>query len=337
MGIKNLYKFILQNNLEKDLNPTDLKNKIVAIDITILLYQVVISTRSKCGADHLSPSGEISTHILGLFNKTVNLLKKRIIPVYIFDGKPPEIKRKTLEIRKEVRIRALQRLKNTTDEKERIKYLKRSVSINKKQLDECRQLLKIMGIPYVNAPQEADSQCSYLARSGMVDGVLTEDMDIFTFGSPVIYKNLYSIKKSPKIIHLKDILNTTNLTYEEFIEWCCLLGSDYCKGIIDLNYDEILKVYQKFKNIDGVIEFCQSNSVRCNESIDYIKAEDYFLNPQIKEVKNKDIIYKKCNMSTLEKFMVKRFGFSKSKLLKKFYYLKDRNKFIKIRNNYNIT
>tara|TARA_B110000908_G_C10261935_1_gene459978 strand:- start:2249 stop:3256 length:1008 start_codon:yes stop_codon:yes gene_type:complete len=332
MGIKNLYKFILQNNLERDLDITTLKNKVIAIDISILLYQVVISTRSKCGKDHLSPSGEISTHILGLFNKTINILKKRIIPVYVFDGKPPDIKKRTLDIRKDIRMKALEKLKNTTDEKERIKYLKRSVSISKKQLNECRQLLRIMGIPYVDAPQEADSQCSYLAKIGLVDGVLTEDMDIFTFGSPVIYKNLYSIKKKPKVIYLEEILYKTNLKFNQFIEWCCLLGSDYSKGIIDLNYKEILMLYQESKNIDKVIDICQHKSLRCSSSNDYNTVKDYFNNPKIKETKNKDILYKKSILPKLENFLVKEFGFSKSKLLTKLQFLKDRNKYIKIKN-----
>ena len=333
MGIKNLYKYILENDLEKDVDISKLKNKIIAIDISILLYQVVISTRSRCGADHLSPSGEISTHVLGLFNKTINLIKKRIIPVYVFDGKPPDIKRKTLDMRKDIRKKAMEKLKNTTDEKERIKYLKRSVSICRKQLNECRKLLDIMGIPYIDAPQEADSQCSYLARNGMVDGVLTEDMDIFTFGSPIIYKNLYSIKKAPKIIHLKNILNKTQLNYNQFIEWCCLLGSDYCKGIIDLKYFDILDLYKQTKDFDAVITHCTKNNIRCCSANDYRKVYKYFNNPIIKKVKNRDLLYKKCDMDQLEYFLVKKFGFSKPKLLKKLYYLKERNKYIKIKNN----
>lgn len=333
MGIKNLYKYILENDLEKEINISELKNKIIAIDISILLYQVVISTRSKCGIDHLSPSGEISTHILGLFNKTINLIKKRIIPVYVFDGKPPDIKKRTLDMRKDIRAKAMEKLKNTTDEKERIKYLKRSVSINRKQLDECRQLLDIMGIPYINAPQEADSQCSYLAKNGMVDGVLTEDMDIFTFGSPIIYKNLYSSKKPPKKINLTEILNETGLKFNEFIEWCCLLGSDYCKGIIDLKYFDILDLYKQSKDFDAVISHCTNNNIRCCSANDYREVYRYFNNPDIKEVKNRDLLYRKCNMNKLEHFLVNKFGFSKTRLLKKFHYLKERNKYIKISNN----
>tara|TARA_B110000977_G_C11081492_1_gene493077 strand:+ start:1500 stop:2507 length:1008 start_codon:yes stop_codon:yes gene_type:complete len=329
MGIKNLYKYILSNNLERDLDPTKLRNKIIAIDISILLYQVVISTRSKCGVDHLSPTGEMSTHVLGLFNKTIILLKKKIIPIFVFDGKPPDLKKKTLNARKDVRQKALAKLKITTDEKERIKYLKRSVSINKKHLNECRNLLDCLGIPYVDAPEEADSQCSYLAYCGLVDGVLTEDMDIFTFGSPIIYKNLYSSKKSSKIIDLKEILYHNDLKFDEFVEWCCLLGSDYSKGIIDLNFNEILDLYKnQGKNINNVIEYCNKNNLRCCPAQDYINVKKYFKNPKIINVTNKELELKMCDIKRVTNLMVNRFGFNKSKLIKKLSYLKNRNKYL---------
>ena len=332
MGIKSLYKYIYTNNLEYDIKIDKLKNSVVAIDISILLYQVVISTRSRCGVDHLSPTGEISSHILGLFNKTINLLQKKIIPVYVFDGVPPDIKKKTLDIRKEIRKRARDKLKLNNNNEDRIKYLKRSVSITKKQLEDCRELLNIMGIPYIDAPQEADSQCAYLARVGIVDGVLTEDMDILTFGSPIIYKNLYSSKKKPKIIYLKEVLSKTNLNFDDFIKWCCLLGSDYAKGIIDMNYQQILDNFKNYNEILPMINYCKNNNIRCCEYEEYEKVYYYFNNPEIREVKNKDCIIEQCNVKLLERFMVKKFGFNKSKLMKKFDYLKSRNKYL-LKNN----
>ena len=53
-----------------------------------------------------------------------------------------------------------------------------------------------MGIPYIDAPEEADSQCAWLVKNGYASGVLTEDMDILTFGSKKIYRNLGSFKKN---------------------------------------------------------------------------------------------------------------------------------------------
>ena len=94
-------------------------------------------------------------------------------------------------------------------------------------MEQCRELLDFMGIPYVQAPEEADSQCAYLNKKGLVDAVLTEDMDILTFGAPKIVRNLSSFHKNPIEIELNNILKSLNLNQDEFIELCILLGRDY--------------------------------------------------------------------------------------------------------------
>lgn len=325
MGIKNLYKFILTNNLEKIEDFKDFDGKIIAIDISILLYQVVISTRGFSGTDHTDPQGEISTHILGLFNKTINLLKRNIIPVYVFDGKPPELKNKVLEARKLIRKKARIKLYNAVTEEEKRKYLKRCVSISKKQLNDCRNLLDIMGIPYIDAPQEADSQCSYLAKNNLVDGVMTEDMDILTFGAPLIVKYLYSHRKKPTSISSRELLEKIDLNYDEFIEWCCLLGSDYCKGVYELKANDILDIYKKFKNLDKTIEYLKEKNYNVSNLDDYYKVKEYFLNPLVREVNIKDLKFKEVNIKKLNNFMIKKFGFNKSKLNNKFKFLSNRN------------
>jgi flap endonuclease-1 len=196
MGIKKMLKFlnIYYPKTIKKIDIEDFEKKKIAVDISILLYQVVIAIRNS-GADMLNNQGEVSSHILGLFNKTINFLKMNIIPVYVFDGKPPEFKFKILNNRKEVKQKAYEKLHEDIPEDEKIKYFKRTVSISKKQYEECMELLDIMGIPYITAIEEADSQCAELVKSGLVDGVLTEDMDIMTFGGTKIYRNLLSYKK----------------------------------------------------------------------------------------------------------------------------------------------
>jgi flap endonuclease-1 len=178
MGIKCLLKFINEfPDLIKFVDRNSLNKKRIAIDISILIYRIIISVRNS-GADFTNQKGEITSHILGLFNKTIEFLSLGIIPVYVFDGKPPSLKYKTIEERKEGRKKALEKMEQSISEDEKIKYFKRSSQITKEQWDQCRDLLDIMGIPYVNAPEEADSQCAYLVKQGLVDSVLTEDMDI---------------------------------------------------------------------------------------------------------------------------------------------------------------
>ena len=254
MGIKNLLKLInMYPDLIVEKEFSEYKNKKIAIDISILLYQVVISVRNT-GSDLMNSKGEITSHILGLFNKTIKLLENKIIPIYVFDGKPPELKKKVLDMRKSIRKKAEEKMSNAETEEEKIKYFKRSVSISKKQLDECRGLLDMMGVPYVNAPQEADSQCAWLAKSGLVDAVLTEDMDILTFGSPKIVKNLTSVRKNPVEIDLLNLKDKFGWTQEQFIEICILLGCDYTDNLGDIYFLKIFHEFQKNKSIKDVLQ-----------------------------------------------------------------------------------
>jgi flap endonuclease-1 len=94
MGIKNLLKFLSDfPDLIEEKETTNYQGKKIAIDISILMYQVVIAIRNS-GSDLTNDRGEITSHILGLFNKTLIFLEKGIIPVYVFDGKPPQLKQK---------------------------------------------------------------------------------------------------------------------------------------------------------------------------------------------------------------------------------------------------
>jgi flap endonuclease-1 len=187
MGIRLLNKYLRENAKEsiKITHLSELSGKKIAIDISILIYQIVIAIRNS-GSDLTNNKGELTSHILGLFNKTISFLEKGIIPVFVFDGKPPQLKYKILEARKQVRQKALLKFSDAQTDVDKIKYFKRSVWISREQINQCRELLKLMGIPYINAPQEADSQLAYLCKQNIVYAVLTEDMDILTFGSPRI-------------------------------------------------------------------------------------------------------------------------------------------------------
>jgi len=271
MGIKNLSQLINDYDLKKEISKDNFKEKTkIAIDVSIMIYQVVIAIRNS-GADLINQKGEITSHILGLFNKTIKLLQNNIIPVYVFDGKPPNLKENVLSNRKDVRSRALQKLETQLSDEDRIKYLKRSVYISKKQIEECKELFDLMGIPYITAPEEADSQCAYLVKVGLVDGVLTEDMDILTFGANKIYSNLSSFRKQSYVIELKDILEKFELTHDQFINFCLLLGCDYHDGIKDIEPKKLLEI---FKNCDKNLKKTYEHFNIKKESIDFDKIEN---------------------------------------------------------------
>ena len=322
MGIKNLLKFLKEYpNLVKNAEIEDYSNKKVAIDISILLYQVVISIRNT-GADLTNNKGEITSHILGLFNKTITLLKRNIIPIYVFDGSPPPLKNKVLSNRKNNRLKAYEKMVNASTEEERIKYFKRCVNITSVQIKQSQELLDLMGIPYIVSNEEADSQCAYLSKKGIVYGVYTEDMDILTFGAKKIIRNLTSYKKNIIEISLSDILNKLDLSYDEFIDFCILLGCDYCNGINEIQPNILFKYFKEFKTIDDTLQLLKKNGFRVPENIDYKKAKDYFLECKSnKYLDYKNINLRKPNIEDLEEKLVNKYSLIKSKIEKKLLFL----------------
>ena len=323
MGIKKMLKFLNTNypNIIKKINKDELGHKMIAIDISILLYQVVIAIRNS-GADMLSNQGEISSHILGLFNKTINLLKMNIVPIYVFDGKPPSFKYQTINNRKEAKKQANEKLNDEDiNEEDKIKYFKRTVSISKTQIDECIELLEIMGIPYVIAPEEADSQCAELVKCGIADGVLTEDMDIMTFGSTKIYRNLTSYKKEPIEISMDDVLKELNLNYEQFVELCLLFGCDYCDKLNDMKPEVIYQYYSKSKNIINTINNIKKDGYDVDDFNDYQIYKDYFMKPPVKKIN--DIKLKKCDIIKLEKLLVGKYGLVKMRINHKLQFMNE--------------
>jgi len=323
MGIKCLLKFLKDfPEVVKNKNFSDYKNKKIAIDISIILYQSIIAIRNT-GADLKNNKGEITSHILGLFNKTILLIRRGIIPVYVFDGRPIKLKSKVLDSRRSTKNKAEEKMLKATTIEDKIKYFKRMCSISKKQYNDCMELLDLMGIPYIIAPEEADSQCAYLVKKGLVDSVLTDDMDILTFGSNKIVKNLASYKNKPIEICLDDILKNIDLTYKEFVELCILFGCDYCSGITDIKYNDIYKYFIKYKNIkDTIIKFKEDaiNVPNCFLDETYNKVKEYFITGNKYKEINKDYLeLKKPKQLELEQLLVNNYGLIKYRIQKKLY------------------
>jgi len=322
MGIKNLLKFLLQKSYGiKPILITDYSNKKIAIDTSIILYQSVITIRNS-GNDLINKEGELSSHILGLFNKTIELLENKISPLYVFDGKPPDIKKEILNARKQVRKKALEKLSMATDEKTKIKYLKKAVNITKNHNEQCREMLNYMGIPYINADEEADKTLAYLCKNKMADGVLSEDMDILTLGSPILLRNLLSSRNGPLEINLENILNSLNLTMEQFIDLCILFGCDYCKPIInDKNPNIIYDIYHETKSIEKTKDKLLELGYIINETNNYDVIKKYLINISNSKINN--IEMKRPDMKKLGKLLIEKYDLDKNRIISKLKRLKN--------------
>jgi len=181
--------------------------------------------------------GNDTSHLQGMFYRTIRMLEAGIKPVYVFDGKAPELKSDELEKRMERKAeaeKALEAAKEQGDEEAIAKFSKRTVRVTKQHNEECQKLLGLMGVPIVQAPSEAEAQCAQLCKDDVVYAVATEDMDALTFGSPRLVQNLMGSNSKDKEVSEFDyevMLSELELSEDAFVDLCILAGCDYCSTI----------------------------------------------------------------------------------------------------------
>ncbi|XP_070497118.1 DNA excision repair protein ERCC-5 [Chironomus tepperi] len=114
---------------------------------------------------------------------------------------------------------------------ERNKLDRQGTSITDSMSRDCKELLKLFGIPYIDAPTEAEAQCAFLNAHQIADGIITDDSDVWLFGAKTVYKNFFLQKKIVKQFEIQDIENRFKLNRNKLIQLAMLVGSDYTVGL----------------------------------------------------------------------------------------------------------
>ena len=257
MGIRGLNTFIKKvcpesitsNKIDK------YSGKIFGIDASILLYKY----------RHISNIDESCTnsHIIGFLNRIKYYKNNNITPVFIFDGAPPEQKRITLKKRQTIKkkiyekIEILQDLKtdNKNEQKEidkEISNLSRQIiNVTKTHVTEVKTLLTILGINYYDAPDEAEKYCVFLQKNGIIDYIVTDDTDVFTFGGVNILKS--SIKNDLIETDIQMFLKKIEYDNNKFVDFCILSGCDYLSYVPNLAINTVYTLFKKHNNIEDII------------------------------------------------------------------------------------
>lgn len=184
------------------------------------IYSFLIAVRSD-GQQLTNEDGVTTSHIMGMFYRTLRMVDNGIKPLYVFDGAPPKLKSGELAKRfqrKQEAQEGLEEAKETGTAEDIEKFSRRTVRVTREHNADCQKLLKLMGIPYIVAPTEAEAQCAVLARAGKVYAAASEDMDTLCFNTPILLRHLtFSEQRKMPIqeVHVDKVLEGLGMEREQ--------------------------------------------------------------------------------------------------------------------------
>lgn len=266
MGIKDLNAFLKEHtpNAVTNVHFTELEGKRVAIDTSIYFYKFMYKNER---------------FLESFFNQIAHLRQYNITPIYVFDGAPPPEKMeeiKTRQARKQI-IKSeistlkteLENLKNvdnidseTAEEnKKRVmaatfklaKAKKKLIYVTPANIKELKYMLDLMNIKYIQANGEADNVCSKLNQNGIVDMVLSDDMDLLVTGTKILLRDYCLGHNKISVYKTNEILSTLDINYDSWVDFCILCGCDYSKRIRGMGPNNSFKYLKECGNIEEII------------------------------------------------------------------------------------
>lgn len=283
-----------------------------ALDGSVTIYKSCMAILNS--ENFISADGKFVGHLFACFFKSMTMLKYGIMPIWVFDGSPPAIKRTELTKRKKLRENAISKLYNNNLNINEINKLhKKAFNITTEHIREIKHLLTLMGLPYVESPGEAEAQCAALNIANISHGVVTEDWDAILFGCHKMLKDFSN--KSPVIeIDIKKLMNSLQMDRDQLINLSAILGNDYCSGIGGL---KPIDAYIKFKvcnfNMNRLISDLKNEKkyhIPVNFEEQLKACKDYYLHAPVIDPHSIEIIWTKPNYLELNLYLIKEKQFS---------------------------
>ncbi|MDO8728134.1 MAG: flap endonuclease-1 [Candidatus Methanoperedens sp.] len=307
---------------KKEIELSELKGKVIAIDAYNTLYQFLSIIRQRDGTPLIDSHGEITSHLSGFLYRTTNLVEEGIKPVYVFDGVPPEFKFEILQERKKTRIEAMSKWQEAkaAGDRDAFKYAQASSHIKGNMVEDAKTLLGLMGIPVVTAPSEGEAQASFMAQNKDAYAAGSQDYDALLFGAPIIVRNLAVTGKrklpgkgvyvdvNPEVIDPVSGLLKLGISREQLVDIAILVGTDYNEGIKGIGPKKALKAILKHGSIEGVLK-------ELTIDIKYLaEIRDLFLHPDV--TPDYELKWRKPDASAIMDFLCEGHDFSRERVSK---------------------
>lgn len=299
-----------------------LYGKSFAVDANHTLYQFLSIIRKSDGAPLTDPEGNVTSHLAGLIFRTSRLMCDfRMRLVFVFDGAPPRLKERELEKRRTLREKALLEWHGALrrgDLREAFSKAVSSTRLDRRGVEDAKYLLDALGIPFVQAPSDAEAQASFMAMRGDVWATASRDYDSLLYGTPRLVRNLgiqsteflpskgRSKLLEPELISLKEVLKELGISKEQLIDIAILVGTDFNEGVRGIGPKKALKLIKQYDSIDRL-----PPEIRANLG-GYELVRSLYLSPDVTETYSLD--YKMMDEQRVLSFLCDEKGFSKDRV-----------------------
>jgi flap endonuclease-1 len=295
-----------------------------------MLYQFVTTIRQADGTPLKDSKGNVTSHLIGLFSRTTNLIQKNIKLVFVFDGEVNELKKKELARRKEQKLKAkleYETAESQNDIEMMKKFAGRTSKVTPEMVKEAKELLIALGLPIVQAPSEGEAQGAYMAKKGDVYAIISQDYDSLIFGAPLCVKNLtingrkklpnkLSYKTiEPEIMNLTETLNNLGIDNDQLIALAMIVGTDFniggIKGVGPKNALKLIK--ENDKDFDKLFK-----ELKWDEYFDFPWTEVYYLIKNMPTTDDYKLEWNEPNEEELKRILVDEHDFSIERITKFF-------------------
>jgi flap endonuclease-1 len=251
----------------------DLRGKTVAVDGQGDLYQFLALIRLRDGSPLSDASGRVTSHLSGLFFRTTRLIADHGLKLaFVFDGAPPAEKAEELERRRATKAR-FQQERDAAIARGDLEqaYAKATMTsrLTREMVAEARELLRMLGLPTIQAPSEGEAQAAHMARTGRVWTAASKDYDTLLFGTTRLLRFLGVGGREflpsqgtfrpliPEVLELERQLALWRITRESLIDLALLVGTDFNHGVAGIGPKKALKLVQQFERIEAMPEEIQ--------------------------------------------------------------------------------
>ncbi|TFF84365.1 MAG: flap endonuclease-1 [Promethearchaeota archaeon] len=318
----------LVSDTKKVISFENLLNKEIAIDAFNTIYQFLAIIRQKDGTPLKDYNGNVTSHLSGLFYRTLNFLEHNIKPIYVFDGQPSELKLETIRERKKVKEEAHEKMveaQEKEDFEKATKFAQLTSTLNENMINESKKLVEYLGIPVIQADSEGEAQAAYLVKKGDAWGCASQDYDSLLFGAKRLIRN-FAVTRTRKVkdtttsvdieyISLSKFLEGLNINREQLIEMAILIGTDFYPGIKGIGQHTALDLIRQYGSLEKIIKnniTIRKKTIDINlDIVDEIKK--IFLHPRVNQNYPKPK-WKGVNYEKVEELLIEEHNFSSQRV-----------------------